>query len=65
MAKSENILLRLSSNEKAAFEQAAKLAGVSTSAWIRERLRLSAIRELESSGVRVPFVKPIGQADGE
>ncbi|MEM9624620.1 MAG: hypothetical protein AAGA21_00195 [Pseudomonadota bacterium] len=57
--KSESLLLRLSPEEKAAFELAAGLAGIPTSSWIRERLRLAAIRDLESAGMKVPFIKPI------
>ncbi|WP_087881153.1 plasmid mobilization protein [Nitrobacter vulgaris] len=62
--KSESILLRLTADEKLGFEQAAELAGLTTSAWIRERLRLAAIRDLETAGLRAPFIKPLGQADG-
>jgi len=63
--KSEQILLRLSAEEKLGFGQAADLAGMTTSAWIRARLRHAAIRDLETAGIRAPFVKPVGQADGE
>ena len=57
--KTGNLLIRLTESEKAAFAQAAELAGIPVSAWIRERLRLAAIRDLEGAGLRVPFVKPI------
>lgn len=63
--KTEQILLRLSADEKLGFAQAAALAGMTTSAWIRARLRNAAIRDLETAGHRAPFVKPVGQADGE
>lgn len=56
--KTTTVLMRLSATEKAGFEQCAQLAGIALSAWIRERLRLAAIRELESAGQPVPFVKP-------
>jgi len=49
----------LQSAEKDGFEEAAALAGISLSSWVRERLRLSAIRELESAGRRVPFIPEI------
>jgi uncharacterized protein (DUF1778 family) len=61
MSKKEQILLRLSTEEKLGFEQAAELAGLTTSSWIRERLRLAAIRDLETAGIKAPFIKPIGQ----
>ena len=38
---------------------AARLAGIPLSSWVRERLRLAAIRDLESAGQKIPFVKPI------
>ena len=41
------------------------MAGVSLSSWIRERLRLTAIREMEGAGRRVSFVLeiPLGGLD--
>ena len=57
--KTSSLLLRLSAQEKDAFEQCAEIAGVPVSAWIRERLRFVAVRELESAGKRAPFIKPI------
>lgn len=65
MAKNESILIRLTTDEKLGFEQASSLAGLSTSAWIRERLRLAAIRDLETAGMKAPFIKPLGVHDGE
>jgi uncharacterized protein (DUF1778 family) len=61
-AKTTNLDIRVSAEEKEGFELAAALAGISLSSWVRERLRLTAIRELESAGRRVPFVPevPIG-----
>lgn len=41
--------LRLQSKEKTTFRDAAKLAGVPLSSWVRERLRRAAIRELEEA----------------
>jgi uncharacterized protein (DUF1778 family) len=49
--------LRLQPDEKQAFEQAAELAGVPLSAWIRERLRKAARRELEDANRPIPFLK--------
>ncbi len=57
-AKSETVQIRLTISEKRGFEQAAALAGIPISAWVRERLRMVAIRELETAGQRVPFVPP-------
>lgn len=60
MAKSESRLqIRLTPEEKQAFQQAAELAGISLSAWMKERLRLVAIRELEGAGYPVPFIQRI------
>jgi len=57
--KATNLDIRVSDEEKEGFELAAALAGISLSSWVRERLRLTAIRELESAGRRVPFVPEI------
>lgn len=60
--QTESLPLRVRPMEKAAFQQCAELAGVSLSTWVRERLRTTAIRELEVAGRRIPFVEniPIG-----
>ena len=57
--KSEVLQIRITDAEKDGFEMAAVLAGISLSSWVRERLRLVAIRELESAGRKVPFVPEI------
>ena len=49
--------IRLMSSEKTGFEEAAKLSGLSLSAWMRERLRSVAKRELESYGKTPDFLK--------
>jgi uncharacterized protein (DUF1778 family) len=59
MSKPMSVQIRLTRDEKEAFRQAAELAGVSMSSWVRERLRLAAIRELETAGMKIPFVKPL------
>ncbi|MHB1308146.1 MAG: hypothetical protein ACYDC1_04635 [Limisphaerales bacterium] len=59
MAKDKVLQLRLTEDEKIGFEAAADLAGIPLSSWARERLRLACIRDLESAGQKVPFVKPI------
>ena len=63
MAKERTLQIRLSDVEKEGFLGAASLAGIPLSSWVRERLRLAAIRELESAGMRIPFVDPIHLRD--
>ena len=55
--KAIHIALRIEVPEKQAFQEAAKLAGLGLSAWIRERLRRVARKELEDFGRPVPFLK--------
>ncbi len=55
-AKSLSVLLRMDPGEKKGFSDAADLAGVPLSVWIRERLRLVAAKELESAGRPVAFL---------
>lgn len=55
--KSALTQIRLLSAEKDGFEEAARLAGLSLSAWIRERLRTIARKELESHGRTPSFLK--------
>ena len=57
MIKTDIMRLRLRPDEKRGFEEAAALAGVALSSWVRERLRSAAIRELESAGIPIPFIK--------
>jgi len=49
----------MSAEEKASFEMAAAVGGVSLSAWVRYRLRAAALSELQSAGLKVPFVEAI------
>ena len=65
--KTMTLQIRLESDEKEAFEEAARLSGLALSAWVRERLRWAAIRELEGVGEPIPFVKRVplkAQNDG-
>lgn len=55
--KDHAVQIRVSSEERLAFNQAAQLSGIPLSSWVRERLRLAAIRELENAGQKIPFVK--------
>ena len=48
--------VRVTNMEKAAFDEAGQLAGLSMSAWVRERLRKAAREELLSYGKTVPFL---------
>jgi len=60
--KREEILnIRLQPLEKKAFSDAAKLAGIDVSAWVRERLRRSAIRELEDAAIPIAFLKALSK----
>jgi hypothetical protein len=54
--KTTTIQIRLQPEEKEAFEKASELSGIALSAWVRERLRSAAIRELEGAGMAIPFV---------
>ena len=56
--KSQAILLRLGEAEKDGFRAASDLAGLDLSAWIRERLRAAARKELAGAGRDVPFLFP-------
>jgi uncharacterized protein (DUF1778 family) len=56
MNKTELIKVRLEPNEKRAFEEAAEIAGISLSAWMRERLRRAVIRELEDASRPIYFL---------
>ena len=54
--KSTKLLVRLHPDEKQAFAVAADLAGIAVSAWVRERLRWAAIKELQAADRQVPFL---------
>jgi uncharacterized protein (DUF1778 family) len=66
MPKHEIVQIRVSDQEKQGFQLAADLAGITLSSWVRERLRLAAIRDLESAGQKIPFVPPVAleRSDG-
>ena len=49
--------VRLDVEEKQAFKDAADLAGLALSAWVRERLRALARKELEEAGKKVAFLE--------
>jgi hypothetical protein len=52
--------VRLMKPEKVGFQQAAELAGMALSAWVRERLRAAARKELAGAGRNVPFLQAKG-----
>lgn len=54
--RDDRLELRLGGAEKQAFKEAADLAGVPLSSWIRERLRKAARDELTGFGRPVPFL---------
>jgi hypothetical protein len=58
LMKSTTLQIRLSEDEKLAFERASENAGIALSAWVRERLRTAARRELTDSGEQIPFLRP-------
>lgn len=65
MARDESFLIRLNEGEKHAFKSAADVAGISLSAWVRERLRHAAIRELEAASKPIAFLQnPGGKGSG-
>ncbi len=51
------IQLRLNPDEKESFQEAADLAGIPLSVWVRERLRRAARIELVDAGMKVPFMQ--------
>jgi hypothetical protein len=59
MHKTAWMKVRLQPEEKEAFEQAAGLAGVPLSAWVRERLRRAARRELDEGGQPIAFLQHV------
>jgi hypothetical protein len=59
MTRKDVLQLRLTDEEKLAFENAAAVSGIPLSAWARERLRIAATQELANIGQRAAFLKPI------
>jgi predicted HicB family RNase H-like nuclease len=55
--KNELFNLRLTGEEKQAFSTCATLSGIPMAAWVRERLRKAAIRDLEEAGQKIPFLR--------
>lgn len=55
--KTNMLRIRVSDTEKEAFENAATIAGISISAWARERLRRAAVRDLQDASRPIPFLE--------
>jgi hypothetical protein len=55
--KSVPILLRVLPEEKATFQEAAELAGLNLTTWLRTRLRVAVTQELKKAGVDIRLVK--------
>jgi hypothetical protein len=53
--KTTALQIRVDPTEKQTFDDAAKLAGISFSAWARMTLRRAAVREFEDAGKRLDF----------
>jgi predicted HicB family RNase H-like nuclease len=62
-AKAGVLQVRVEASEKQAFQEAAQLAGIALSAWVRERLRLAAREELEEAGRSAAFLPNPGKPD--
>jgi hypothetical protein len=63
MVKEHVLQIRLDAREKLGFQTAADISGIPLSSWVRERLRLAAIRELETVGLKTPFIDAITLGD--
>lgn len=57
MMKTEVMRFRVQPEERQAFVEAAELAGIPFSAWMRERLRRAARLELEEGGRQIAFLQ--------
>lgn len=55
--KTEILEVRLKPDEKRTFRDAAELAGIPLSSWVRERLRKAAVRELQDASRPIPFLE--------
>jgi uncharacterized protein (DUF1778 family) len=54
--KTSRVELRVTPLEKEAFEEAATIAGVALSSWMRTRLRQASVKELEDASRPIPFL---------
>ena len=63
MNNSALLLLRVTVEEKLGFGRA-ETAWLPISAWTKKGLRLAAIRDLVTAGLRAPFTQPTGLTNG-
>lgn len=56
ITRNKSLEVRVEANEKQDFKDAADLAGIPLSAWARERLRRTAVRELEDAAIPIAFL---------
>jgi hypothetical protein len=54
--RNEDLLVKLKADEKEAFKDAAELAGIPLSVWVRERLRRVAVQELSEASRPIAFL---------
>ena len=59
--RNEDLLVKLQADEKTAFKDAAQLAGVPLSVWVRERLRRVAVQELGEASQPIAFLRHLTQ----
>ncbi len=57
--KDRKVIFKASEQEETAFKKAAELSGLTLSAWIRNKLRIEAKKELLEAGKEVDFLKDI------
>jgi len=55
--RNDKLLVRLETDEKETFQDAANLAGISLSSWVRERLRRVAVKELQEAAQPIAFLR--------
>lgn len=55
----QTLKIRMDAAEKQAFSDAAGVAGIPVSTWMRERLRRAAVRELEEASRPIAFLPPV------
>ena len=61
MNKEKRVFIRVTDEEKAAFDKAAEISGIALSAWARQKLRSAAIKELEAVSEPIPFLNQVKQ----
>ena len=55
--KTYYLKMRLTPDERLTFEECAEISGIPMAAWIRQRVRKAAVRELEGAGRAVTFLR--------